>query len=52
MKKDEMMIFNVRIRKDLHKRLKMDAVEKERSIQEIIKELIEVYLEIEEERLM
>jgi hypothetical protein len=27
MEKDEMMIFNVRIRKDLHKRLKMHALE-------------------------
>lgn len=47
MKEDEIIIFAVRLPRELHKRLKLHAVEHGIACQEIVKELIEEYLNID-----
>lgn len=46
---EDTILFSVRLPRELHKRLKVCAVETEQTFTEIIKELIEGYLEIAEE---
>jgi predicted DNA-binding protein len=48
---DDIILFSVRLPRDLHKRLKTSAVQTEQTCTEIIKELIEGYLDIAEEEI-
>lgn len=50
MNKDDIIIFSVRLPRELHKRMKLHAVEHGVTCQEIVKELIEGYLSIDEDK--